>query len=483
MEYPETFALHFARGVSCFGQPGAKEEQKDALRAILGHVNAGSATLEHGGDRLLVNEVPVIFPAVRDLLAQLRRHRVKAVHIAQAPRPVDVFNLLKALSAPDTVVDVGARLTTAGSTSVRVERMTESEAEEAEPVPRAAPRATRPSGEPLALVGPAIPTVEQAIRELAQDPTGPRVPELLRVLVTEAQQAVDGDWINHALTIAHALIQLEERVAGEPQTRHQFAIALRTLLERRYLERYARLTVDPELGEAIVEVLRRAGADGTHVLLGLLTEAGTMRERFAYFRALTQMPEGHPSVIDMLDDDRWYVVRNVAALCGELGLADAVPKLGGLLDHTDERVRRSAALALAKIGTPTTTEYLRRALRDRAPEVRRQVAAGLVGRKSTAMAMPLVVALDDETHSDVQQEILRALGRIGTPDAVQALVKMAQPGGRLFRRRPVQVRLAAIEGLLTAGTHTAFVALESLTADSDVDIRAAAEQAMSQLRS
>lgn len=483
MEYPETFALHFARAVSCFADPSAKDDQKDALRAILGHVNASAVSLEHGGTRLLVNEVPVVFLAVKDLLAQLRHHRVKAVHISQAPRPVDVFNLLKALAVPDTTADVGARLTATGSTTVSVERMTESEAQAKELAPESPRPRPRPSGAPLELVGPAIATVEQALGDLAQDPAGPRTPELLRVLVTELRKAADGDWVDHALTIAHALMRLEERVAGEGQIRRHYTTALRTVLERPLLERYARLAAYHALSEPTVEVLQRAGADGTHVLLDLLAGAGTMKERFAYFRALTQMPEGHYAVIRMLDDDRWYVVRNVAALCGELGLSDAITKLGVLLEDPDERVRRSAALSLAKIGTPATTEYLRKALRDRSAEVRRQVPSGLVGRKSTAMAMPLVVALEEESHTDVQQEILRALGRIGTQDAVQALKKMAQPGGRLFKRRPAGVRIAAVEGLLTAGTPAALAALEALADDPDSDVRAAAEQATSQLRS
>src|SRR5213076_1476996 len=100
----------------------------------------------------------------------------------------------------------------------------------------------------------------------------------------------------------------------------------------------------------------------------------------------------------------------------------------------DERVRKAVALALAKIGSRTTAEPLRRALRDESQEVRMQVALG-IGRKSAALAMPLVVAMDEEEDEAVQRELMLALGRIGSPDAVQALIKFVQPAGRIPRRR------------------------------------------------
>src|SRR2546430_15811866 len=61
--------------------------------------------------------------------------------------------------------------------------------------------------------------------------------------------------------------------------------------------------------------------------------------------------------------------------------------------------------------------------------------------------MPLVVAMDEETDDAVQRELMLALGRIGSPDAVQALIKFAQPTGRIFGRKPAALRVAAGEAL------------------------------------
>src|SRR5207244_2486210 len=189
--------------------------------------------------------------------------------------------------------------------------------------------------------------------------------------------------------------------------------------------------------------LRRAGADAVEVLLRMLVAAPGMSERRAVFDALTQMTEGMEQVVQMLDHDEWFVVRNVAELAGELGMEEAIPALSRQLDHADERVRKAVALGLAKIGSRNAAEPLRRALRDKSSEVRMQVALGIGGRKSSALAMPLVVAMDEETDDAVQRELMLALGRSGSPDAVEALRKFAQATGRIVGAKPSAARLGS----------------------------------------
>jgi HEAT repeat protein len=177
----------------------------------------------------------------------------------------------------------------------------------------------------------------------------------------------------------------------------------------------------------------------------------------------------------------WFVVRNVADIVGELGLESAIPALTKQLDHTDERVRKQVALALAKIGTRGAAEPLRRVLRDKSADVRRQAALGVGGRRASALAMPLVVALEDEKDPQVVRELIFALGRIGSSDAVQALTKIAQPSGKFFSRKPAALRVTAVEALRVAGTPAAAGTLQGLAGDSDKQVRAAAQQALAEL--
>jgi HEAT repeat protein len=128
-------------------------------------------------------------------------------------------------------------------------------------------------------------------------------------------------------------------------------------------------------------------------------------------------------------------------------------------------------VALAKIGTPRTVRYLRAALHDKDPRVRASVAREIGGTGLSALVMPLINAIDTEELDEIRSEYYRALGRIGTPDAIRALKETASKTGGLFRSRGGTLRAAAVEGLAAAGGDEAKRVLESLKRDRDKDVR------------
>jgi HEAT repeat protein len=315
---------------------------------------------------------------------------------------------------------------------------------------------------------------------LDANPQAPNVAETLTVLTRQVEGVMRQGKIEQALQLVYSVVKTEQRVEDQA-VRRQYGIALRRMITRQMLDGLSKLVQVPHLEDAAGMVLQRAGPDGVEVLLDLLTAANTVTERRGVFNALVQMKEGQDQLVHMLGHPQWFVVRNVADLVGELGLEAAVPALTKQLDHSDERVRRQVALALAKIGTRSAAEPLRRVLKDPSADVRRQAALGVGGRKASALAMPLVVALEEEKDPEVVKELIFALGRIGSPDAVQALIKITQPSGRLFRRKPSALRVTAIEALRVAGTPAAVGTLQHLCADGDKQVRSAAQQALGEL--
>jgi HEAT repeat protein len=242
------------------------------------------------------------------------------------------------------------------------------------------------------------------------------------------------------------------------------------------------LIIDEIYAVDVVNLMKRAGPRGTQVLLDKLVEAPTFAERKAYLSALRSVEAGVDIIISMFGHHEWYVLRNVADLVGELRVEEAIPALGRIAEHDDPRVRRSVGVALARIGTPATVPFLRTVMRDPDPEIRLAVAQAVGGRGLGALAMPVVAAVESEEDPGIQCEYYRALGRIGTADAVQILQKVVQPGGVLFGRRAAGPRLAAIEGLGASNNPAARPVLEALAADRGKDVREAARSALGQLR-
>ena len=579
MSTHETLAARFARCVTLFREPGAREDQKAEFRALLGLLKDTAVSLRAAGGRLEINGIPCEGESLTGLVQRLDLHGIGEIALPAEPPPPQLFELFRALADQPGADDVASRLAAAGVDRIRVTLTSPESPEPPRPVASSGdvesreaviPRTSRPTGTdgilrgepwrdtksvpidgvplvshdpppppasdalpgtarpaaPAVPAAPAAPTPPPAraeaaaqgpsapppappaapaapspsparpaaagslplpagaadvVAQLTRDPTGPAVGDLLAALVHHAELALKQRRPDQLLGVITGIVRLEESVPEASGVRRQYAIALRRAYTKTALDALVRLLSEPKYRADAVVALRRGGAGGVEVLMDLLVAAPTMDERRSAFDALRHMTEGTEQLVHALEHREWFVVRNVAELLGELGIDDAVPALARRLEHEDERVRKAVALALAKIGTRAAVEPLRRALHDPSPEVRMQVALGIGGQKSAALAMPLVVAMDEEKDEAVSRELILALGRIGSPDAVQALIKCSQPAGRIFGRKAASLRLAAVEGLRLAATPAARGTLDGLADDGDKQVRAAARAAVSEL--
>ena len=325
--------------------------------------------------------------------------------------------------------------------------------------------------------------IGELIAQLEKDPSGPQAGNILQELVgitdTSGQQE---RWVEVAQACA-GIVRAEAAVGGpmSPNAR-PFNLVLKRILPRRTLEETARLLGNKAAKADALTVLGRMGDTSTDVLLDLLVLAPTVDERRSYFDALVHSRRGSEQVVRMLDHHEWFVVRNIAELCGELKLESAIPELAKLLNHTEERVRKAAVVALAKIGTSATVEPLRQALKDPVNSVRVQALVLIDGKHNRALALRIATMLGEEENipPEVQKEMCNALGRTATPEGVQALVRQANPPRKLLRKPPTQPRLWAVEGLRLAASQSqpAKAALEQLKGDDDKDVAAAATRAL-----
>ncbi|HVM41875.1 MAG TPA: HEAT repeat domain-containing protein [Gemmatimonadales bacterium] len=330
-------------------------------------------------------------------------------------------------------------------------------------------------------VGPAKKSLSASLAEVAREPYGARILDVLTELFLGIQEALEAKQVEPAVHAMAAMIAWEpEAPAGSP--RNSYRIVLQRLLTREHLEQVAPYVSDPRLGPEAIKVMQRGGAEAAVVLLARLVAADELKDRRSLVTALRGIPEGLDQVVHVLEHQQWFVVRNVAEAMGVQRVEEAVPNLVKCLAHNDARVRRAAAIALAKIGTSATVEPLRRVLKDGDKELRALIASSIGGHTSRALAMPLVAFAEQEQEADVLREYYRALGRIGTPEAVQALAVAAEPGGRLLGRRPTANRVAAVDGLRIAGGAGAVTALQALARDGDKAVREQVARALEELK-
>ena len=96
-------------------------------------------------------------------------------------------------------------------------------------------------------------------------------------------------------------------------------------------------------------------------------------------------------------------------------------------------------------------------------------------------APELLRALDVEKDEEVQTAFLAALGKLGTPEAVERLVNASEQKRGMFQRKTTSVRVATVIGLAEACRDEAVSALRASHDDKDDDVRAAVTLALGRI--
>ena len=220
-------------------------------------------------------------------------------------------------------------------------------------------------------------------------------------------------------------------------------------------------------------VLKRAGDQGAAALILLLNAADNLTRRRVFFDAIVETRKGISTLLEALGAWQWYVVRNAALLLGEMKAVEAEAALGRALTHHDERVRIAVISALTQLDTPSARALVQSCIRDSSAEVRRRaVRAYATPGSGSVSASDLLNAISTETDPEVQVEVLYALGRVASVDAVQKLIRLCSQSGAADK--PVSYRIAAIEALTAARRSSALPLLRAMLTDPEPTIRATA---------
>ncbi|GAC1650861.1 MAG: hypothetical protein NVS4B3_10330 [Gemmatimonadaceae bacterium] len=519
MDYSVTFARHFSRLVwLLLHEVENVREQKAALRALVTVSKEGAVRIAPASWQLTVNgeHLPEALTGVQELTAQMVGHALVELLIDANAAAADILGAARLLATEPIPGDGGrtfaAKLVDASVRSAHVIVAGLDAVRPRSPAPAHEGTGVAPPGRPSGSV-PVVPsTPDPGVRPARPTPgLGTQVVEGSdsgRYLAFAALQAPSGtpsellakldstQSVAIATRLLDELVTLVENAArdakpevvgsafsgivtrearlDEGDLRRAYVMAIRRLSKPTVLRAVATLlTRHRHQVDEYVTVLSRTSEEGADALIEQLTAAQSLADRRVYFDALVRLNAGVPALIHMLGDARWYVARNAADLLGEIVVPEAERPLCEAATHDDDRVRRAVVTALAKLGTPRAHTALREALRDSSPQVRMQAAVGLGLRKGQKSASTLSQALDEETDSEVQLQIAAALGRLGTPDAIQRLIKLAEPEGRLFKKKSPELRVAAVIALGDARSPSALNALQGLLQDKEKTVREA----------
>jgi hypothetical protein len=483
MQHAASFARQLSRLVWIVRhEPHAVEAQKQALREMVAELADASVTLSVQSLRLTADDtqIPDEGIGVHELAVRMLAHGSTRFFIPQATPPAELLALARLMAedaSPRSSVEmVRQRLEEASVQGIVADVVAPSTGEFTAFSER--------EGEATGMIAapsramPAAPTSRELLGLLDKARRVKTSRELSRVfdeVIAASRAAFHRGDPDTMVDAAHAILSME-KYSGQAELKPHFDNTLRRLLTPAVLKAVVQLIPrQPERYHVYLDLLERAGEMGAEAVLAQLGGATSIAERRVFYDVLGKLDYAVTVLLRKLTDDRWYIVRNAVELLGTLGDVTVEPHLAQALAHPDERVRRAAALALAKLGTPSAQRDLYHAMGKVADPVRHVAATAIVTREGERAVSQLLEALERGGDDDAQKAIVMALGRVGTPEAVEALVRMAQDSGKLFgRRRSVAVRVAAIQALGETRTDAAREALRELTHDREKQVRGAA---------
>ena len=513
MEDVSPFVTHFARLVWLLAyrsddQDGQKEELRRCL--VMASNQTQALLLRDIALALSVNQEveDETTACVRDLVMRMAGHSVRLMEFDAVVPAKDVMEIARALASEPARGDEGAafdaRMLGMNLTGITVHLGSSGFVRH--PTPGMMPaysggirtpvvgnpliedaRPHRPSGESQAIMQVQLmrvagrdETVQQMIDRLDKAVKAPNAIGIVDDVSRATEDlAGHGKWVE----FVHVLDRMHHHYdrLHDGDTKRAFLVGIRRLQRPVLLQGVARLLPGHrEMRDQCTRVLGGAGEAGADVLIDNLIGSDVSGERRAYLDALRQCPAAGNSLLHLLSDDRWYVVRNAAWLLGELGSTEADRRLAELMTHRETRVRRAVATALGRLATSRSVLALLQGINDQSPDVRLQAVQALASSRNPRAVPWLIEALDHEHDPDVQAALIGALGAAPTEDGIARLVRAAEAGGMLVRK-PTAMRLRAIEALAEANTPSARQALQELIADRDRDVRNAAEMAMKKL--
>ena len=193
-----------------------------------------------------------------------------------------------------------------------------------------------------------------------------------------------------------------------------------------------------------------------------------------------------PILLEYLDDDRWFVARNAVVILGEIRDDMATDYLKKVMNHRDVRVRRETIRSLTKIGGTNAIGILLRTVAGDDVEMSKQALLSLGAMKCTA-AVPTLINLIRTMGTSAKtvptkKEAIKALGEIGSNEAISALIETLQKKSIWKRRITDELRATSALALALIGGAEAIKALEFATDDKSELVARAATKALKLLK-
>ena len=265
----------------------------------------------------------------------------------------------------------------------------------------------------------------------AAQPVSRMLPEPLRIvqMALEVQATGVPFWrAVRQLELSHETAEIVHLLAKVPKDNQVARRLWEHLASARNVAALLKLpVVDFAVVNALLDEMEPTAA--TDLLLQTLTESELRGTRMGAYRRLVSMGDAVvPSILQMLQDERWYVQRNMLAMLNELHHLPTTFSPSEFARHADARVRREAVAMWLRIPTELDRAIIA-ALKDQDERVLR-LGIAAAQRSCPEAAVPFI---SNRLHeyalpADVRIHLIRLLGQVRNPLAIDSLLRLTTAG-------------------------------------------------------
>lgn len=243
--------------------------------------------------------------------------------------------------------------------------------------------------------------------------------------------------------------ELTDRTISRAGSLENLRILFRTSSDNKEIGRYLNLLDYPMVPE----------------MIQVLGELEDRKQRRLLCELLAEIcKKGINALVRALDDERWYLVRNIVMILGMTKEPGAVGHLEKVLRHPDVRVRRETIRALDSIASAETGSFLLAALKDDDLAVRMASLRALRRLKNPGSFEVLRKGLSrDELRKKPfaeKKELLETAAVLGGENAFPLLSELFEKGGFFEKDDVTEIRASAAYGLGLLRTAEATALLE-----------------------
>lgn len=220
--------------------------------------------------------------------------------------------------------------------------------------------------------------------------------------------------------------------------------------------------------EDLISYLKQLPWAAIDPLLGALGELKYFKARRAVCKVLVELGRDQIDLVARgLDDERWYVVRNVVQILGEIGSVRILNYLKKTVRHEDYRVRKETLEAAAKIPTNDSIDFMILALSDPDEKIQLSSLQYLIDNKCFRAFKAIEHIIQDKKFKNRPSEQVRrfmeGLAFLGQEKALPYLKRLINKIALFSNAKDEKMRLFAIGALGLINSGEAVKILNKLT--------------------